>query len=213
MLRFPCSDLELLRHSANLSRYATGMGVSYDNLGSSIVIESDRGIWKAGKRCPDILVSRAGIHDAEQRLYSTIPYGKFVILQLGTARTPISSFEEEAVHFNLLPRGAQYQKTDDPTETWLSDEQVFPPNVKSGEDGLVVIVRPDLYIAYVGNGDWLNTSKSSLVQGLLDQSDATVPPSPAEKSATEVEAKSDPVSKPWLQIVGAFFLYFNTWGK
>ncbi|KAI0903025.1 FAD binding domain-containing protein [Ustulina deusta] len=192
--------------------YITGMGVSYDNLGSSIVIESDRGIWKAGKRCPDILVSRAGIHDAEQRLYSTIPYGKFVILQLGTARTPISGFEEEAVHFNLLPRGAQYQKTDDPTETWLSDEQVFPPNVKSGEDGLVVIVRPDLYIAYVGNGDWLNTSKSSLVQGLLDQSDATVPPSPAEKSATEVEAKSDPVSKPWLQIVGAFFLYFNTWG-
>lgn len=189
------------------------MGVSYDSLGSPLVIESSCDIWKAGKRCPDIRMSRVGNHDDEQQLYSMIPYGKFLILQLGTTRTPLPRFEEEAVHFNLVPRGVQHERIDDPKETWLTDKQVFSLNETSGEDSLVVIVRPDMYIGYVGNGNWLKTSKSSLVQGLLDQFDAAVPPSPTEKLAVEAVTKSGPVSRPWLQILGAFFLYFNTWGK
>ncbi|GAP91334.1 putative FAD monooxygenase [Rosellinia necatrix] len=191
--------------------YITGMGVSYDGLGSSMVIESEQAIWEAGKRCPDILISKVG-SDGEKRLYSTVPYGKFLVLQLGTARTPPARFEEEAIHFTLLPRDAQREKADNLEETWVADGQAFPPNVVSGEGSLVVIVRPDMYIAYVGDGGWLETSKSSLVQGLLDQSDAPAPPLSTDKPEAEEIAKSKTDSKPWLQILGAFFLYFNTWG-
>lgn len=199
------------------------MGVAYDGLGSSAVIESNQGIWTAGKRCPDILISRVGGQDAEKRLYSQVPYGKFLILHLGAARAPQARFEDEAVHFTLLPQGTQHEGSDDQKETWFSDEQIFPSEVVSGESNLVVVVRPDLYIGYVGDGDWLKTSKGSLVDCFLGQSDVsappppsspTTPPSPAEKPATEAAvAKPALGSKPWLQILGAFFLYFNTWGK
>ncbi|KAI0483809.1 FAD binding domain-containing protein [Xylaria cf. heliscus] len=192
--------------------YITGMGVSYDNLGSSLVIESNQGIWKAGKRCPDILMSRLGCDESKQRLYSMFPYGNFLILQLGAARPPISCFEEEAIHLTVLPQGEQGQMAEGLKEVWLSDDKIFPQNIMSGKDSLVVVIRPDMYIGYVGNGDWLKTSKSSLIQGLFDNSNATPPSSLTEKAATAEIKKPGPASKPWLQILGSFFLYFNTWG-
>lgn len=124
-----------------------GMGVSYDGLGSELITESERGIWKAGKRCPDIYLTRVGKKDPE-RLYSLVSYGRFLIFTIGGQQSD-HSFSDISTYFTLLPEKTEGAST---TDTVVEDG-VFSSDVVSGGERFVVVVRPDMYIGYVGDGD------------------------------------------------------------
>ena len=131
------------------------MGVAYHGLGSSQVVESQQGIWMAGKRCPDlVVVALAGAAEAlPQRLYSTVRYGRFLILQVGGAsRVQVfDPFRDAADVFALVARGDSIDSNNaygvDNIRTFVSGGQVAP-----GEH-FTVVVRPDMYIGYVGGED------------------------------------------------------------
>lgn len=118
------------------------MGVSYDSVGSELITESERGLWKAGKRCPEIFVSRPG-DEKTVSLYSKFKYGNFLILWVGGKGRTQPSANSNETHFNLLPSGANGA---DSEGTVLTSEVIQP------DDDFVVVVRPDMYIGYVGQG-------------------------------------------------------------
>lgn len=130
------------------------MGVAYDGLGSELISESERGIWKAGKRCPDIYLRGPGKEDATKRLYSMLSYGKFVILVVGGQQGFRCYFQDICTYLTLLPDrpGKEARGECHETNTSLGDH-VFVSEVVTEDQEFVVIVRPDMYIGYVGDGD------------------------------------------------------------
>ncbi|KAI5861029.1 FAD binding domain-containing protein [Durotheca rogersii] len=138
--------------------YITGMGVSYDGLGSELIVESEQGIWKAGKRCPDIRLTHIATGEAK-RLYSTVTYGKYLILALGRERNLEKRFGDLCTYFTLLPSSSTRAETsgdDTKQETETEREAgagVFSSEVVAVADDFVVVVRPDMYIGYIGRGD------------------------------------------------------------
>lgn len=123
------------------------MGVSYDDMGSELISESERGIWKAGKRCPDLLLQRPE-EDHPRRLYSRIDYGRYLVLAVGNERKHETSWGGIATHFELLPEDSVVK--DDSGTTFTSE-------LVSTEDKFTVVVRPDMYIGFVGEGDgWMD---------------------------------------------------------
>ncbi|KAH9905170.1 FAD binding domain-containing protein [Xylariomycetidae sp. FL2044] len=132
--------------------YITGMGVSYDGLKSELVVESERGIWKAGKRCPDIYLRRPGAAEP-QRLYSMVSYGKYLLLTIGGAKEGCQcGFKDQCVRLTLLPPAGSSAPVNGHTQG--GDERVFTSDVISEADGkYVVVIRPDMYVGYVGEGD------------------------------------------------------------
>lgn len=121
------------------------MGVSYQGLGSALVAESEHGIWKAGARCPDVVVELAG--KGSSRLYRETTYGKFLVLLVGgggggheDARV---GHEDVAVVRRALPRGAPGSAGEE-APCFLADW------VGAG-DVYSVVIRPDMYVGYVGD--------------------------------------------------------------
>ncbi|KAJ6438855.1 FAD monooxygenase [Purpureocillium lavendulum] len=130
--------------------YITGMGVSYQGMGSPLVRESEYGFWKAGDRCPDVVLHTAG--KGSTRLYHETTYGKFLVLRIGKHSNRPIGHEEIAVAFNILPAedsgedSGQLQVQHVRHETGI---QTFHADWVANEDSLAVVVRPDMYLGYV----------------------------------------------------------------
>ncbi|KAG8163836.1 hypothetical protein KVR01_005754 [Diaporthe batatas] len=135
--------------------YITGMGVSYDEVGSELIQNSSSGLWIAGKRCPDIeLTPVASESKQATRLYSIVEYGKFLVLSIGGSpeEGSTSSFEDVARVLTLLPEGAAASP---------STGEAFSSGLIGSGESFTVVIRPDMYIGYVGTGsgwrDYLGT--------------------------------------------------------
>lgn len=120
------------------------MGVSYDALGSELITESDSGLWRAGKRCPELFLNRIGDKQTI-RLYQMLDYGKYLIISVGGSGQPGCSgqFSGVASHLTLLSPGSA---------TEFSGDKVFTSEIVKSDDDFIVVVRPDMYIGYVGQG-------------------------------------------------------------
>ncbi|KAK8112314.1 FAD binding domain containing protein [Apiospora kogelbergensis] len=139
--------------------YITGksrMGVSYHEMGSCLIVDSERDIWRAGKRCPDLVLTSPVI-SAEQEgqkqwLYSLARYGRFLVLAIGA--TPgdlhwLQRFRCAADVISLTPRGHGVHSAMDTSGT---DEGLptFASELVAPGDAFTVLVRPDMYIGFVG---------------------------------------------------------------
>ncbi|PTB71799.1 hypothetical protein M440DRAFT_1473218 [Trichoderma longibrachiatum ATCC 18648] len=123
--------------------YITGMGVAYDGMESPAVQESGHGFWRAGKRCPDAVLSQPDV-DGDIWLYSQVTYGEFLILAIGNHPKQVPTHEDTAVLFNILPSSANVEgMATSRTRTYIADWA--KPN-----EAFAVLVRPDMYIGYVG---------------------------------------------------------------
>lgn len=115
------------------------MGVSYDGLGSELITESEQGLWKAGKRCPELFLERPGDKQT-LRLYSMFDYGKYLILSIGGSgqHEYHGKLSSPATHLRLLSPGSA-----------SADDTAFISELVNPDDDLVVVVRPDMYIGEV----------------------------------------------------------------
>ncbi|KAI0839474.1 FAD binding domain-containing protein [Hypoxylon sp. FL0890] len=147
--------------------YITGMGVSYDGVGSELIRESERGIWKAGKRCPDIWLTRAG--GEATRLYSMVSYGKYLVLFLG--EQDIQTFLKNiTTYFILRPNNAGQNEANGHSNGLKDQVDVFLSDIVTAEDNFVVVVRPDMYIGYVREGDGWKGYLEQLYVTSMDES-------------------------------------------
>ncbi|KAH8651432.1 FAD binding domain-containing protein [Xylariales sp. PMI_506] len=127
--------------------YITGMGVEYSGTGSSMIWQSEYGIWKAGKRCPDIILLKGETDETPTRLYSIASYGKFLLLSLGSKISPAwtHQFVGVSTHLIILPQSQSSGEDCEP------NSHVYKSNSVTNEDNHVVVVRPDMYIGYIGD--------------------------------------------------------------
>lgn len=127
------------------------MGVSYDDLSSPLITESECGIWKAGNRCPDVLLTpQEG--GPETWLYSVVSYGKYLLLSIGKHQEVDSKYSELVSPIEIFPSSTP-NTTPPVTETSaFLKSTVFTAGWASNEP-IAIIVRPDMYIGYVGTDD------------------------------------------------------------
>lgn len=120
--------------------YITGMGVSYEACGSPLVQESVHGAWKAGFRCPDMVIKPLAGGD-ERRLYAEASYGKYLLLSIGKNQES-KDLGLPVTKYSILPEGTAaadgHVETNTYTADWATTDDVFH-----------VVVRPDMYIAFV----------------------------------------------------------------
>ncbi|KJZ76947.1 hypothetical protein HIM_03824 [Hirsutella minnesotensis 3608] len=124
--------------------YITGMGVSYESFKSPLIWASERGIWKAGHRCPDVILRNVG--GKNTRLYTEAIYGNYIILLIGNHRTVANNHGDITKTYRVRP--ALTNSTEG--KTLNSGECAYEADWVSDEDSFVVVVRPDMYIGYVG---------------------------------------------------------------
>ncbi|KAJ2974513.1 hypothetical protein NQ176_g6015 [Zarea fungicola] len=115
------------------------MGVSYENCGSHTVQQSEHGIWKAGFRCPDMVVTPLG-GIGERRLYSEVEYGNYLLLSIGSASVLNPGLESVVTQYAILAE-------DDKSTS--NSEKMYTASWASLNDVFHVVVRPDMYIAFV----------------------------------------------------------------
>ncbi|KAI1049064.1 hypothetical protein LB506_004690 [Fusarium annulatum] len=123
--------------------FITGMGVNYSEFATPLIQGTELGIWKPGYRCPDVVMT--GSSGKTSRLYENVSYGDFIVLAIGRRLAAISA---SAPVYTILPNGSTngvvecHQNRDgnkDFTADWCKNE-----------DSAIVIVRPDMYVGYVG---------------------------------------------------------------
>ncbi|KAI1803974.1 FAD binding domain-containing protein [Daldinia bambusicola] len=131
--------------------YITGMGVSYDRIGSELIEDSEQSIWKAGKRCPDILLLRDETNEVV-RLYSTTSYGKYLVLFVGGSEV-IQSFKNICTYLILRPSTSEQTPMNGHNSGSQDEVRTFSSDAVAIDDNFTVVVRPDMYIGYVGKGD------------------------------------------------------------
>ncbi|PHH79229.1 hypothetical protein CDD82_2527 [Ophiocordyceps australis] len=123
--------------------YITGMGVAYHELDSPLIKPSAHGIWKAGHACPDLQLDTP---NGTTRIYAEVSYGKYLLLSIGRVGGPIGH-EHVAVHYHIIPQntppksGSAHVKAHD---------KVFRAAWADENDCFMVVVRPDMYIGFVG---------------------------------------------------------------
>ncbi|KAK8077075.1 FAD binding domain containing protein [Apiospora saccharicola] len=149
--------------------YITGMGVAYDGLGSPLVVESERGLWKAGRRCPDLAMQLCGTQPPGMeldtcRLYGVARkfyYGLFLLLVIGHQSHAAPDLQQQfswiANTVTLVCSGAVPSLTVPSKLSGLpyAGDWSFVTDVVGPDDSFIVVVRPDLYIGYVGDKDGL----------------------------------------------------------
>ncbi|OTA96855.1 hypothetical protein M434DRAFT_27471 [Hypoxylon sp. CO27-5] len=116
--------------------YITGMGLSYDG-GSELISESERGIWKAGKRCPDIRLIR--IDDDEViRLYSAVSYGRLLdtLSRLGEQDLQ-TLFRNISTYFI---KNVDQKQVNGYSNVLSGQVDIYSSNVVTAEDDFVVVV-------------------------------------------------------------------------
>ncbi|KAK8087325.1 FAD binding domain containing protein [Apiospora phragmitis] len=149
-----------------------GMGVAYDEMNSLLVVASERGIWKAGTRCPDLRLHPCFPYAKtvdDHRLYQVARrygYGRFLVLVLGNkmnyAQAFRNRFGQAANVVNLMWRGlawAIYAATKGRSSAKHSTcairrargQRAYGSAEVEPSDSFTVVVRPDMYIGYVGD--------------------------------------------------------------
>jgi phenol 2-monooxygenase len=149
------SYVELIERNAG---FITGMGVKYDSLQSPFVVESQRGIFKAGERCPDLWLQDPATKDAS-RLYQKIIYGRYVLLLINGCADAFQKEVKESAFLLVLPLKplealrAGVATAESCTYEKVGDRGAFGCSwIRSGER-YAVLVRPDCYIEYVDEFD------------------------------------------------------------
>lgn len=149
--------------------YITGMGVAYDWVGSELIqspVEQSPGeeldkspvasCWTAGLRCPDFPLVPAGSSDGTgSRVYSLAEYGKYTVFLLGEANLETDTTwpaASNATFYKVLPATSSALASAGVTKKGVYTV-AEPGLVDSGTDSFAVVVRPDMYIGYVGVGD------------------------------------------------------------
>ncbi|GMF68352.1 unnamed protein product [Aspergillus oryzae] len=135
--------------------YITGMGVSYSS-NTPLVVDSNYGDFVAGNRCPDLWVTKLPVRSSQtnaeelsrMRLYELFGYGKFKVLFIGNEKP--ASFEQ-AIE---LQQKAEIWHIHDQDHRLTTLTYEFGAEWVKSDEGAVVVVRPDLYIGYVGK-DWV----------------------------------------------------------
>lgn len=132
-----------------------GMGVSYDGAGSPLIKESTRGIWTAGRRCPDVWL-KTSTEEEPKRLYDLVAgkYGKHLVLKIGQQSNGSAlpdGLQDVARLFGVAPHKAETRTTI--PEDSSSTEESFTAEWVGDDDDFTVVVRPDMYIGYVDQGD------------------------------------------------------------
>lgn len=149
------SYVELIEKNAG---FITGMGVKYDGLQSPFVVESQRGIFKAGERCPDLWLEESSKKEVI-RLYQKLIYGRYVLLLINGHLDPPQNQVKENVFLQVLPLKplqalrAGLAMVEDGSGDDTDEGVVFSCSwVKKGQS-YAVLVRPDCYIEYVDKRD------------------------------------------------------------
>uniref|UniRef100_A0A0D2XKQ1 FAD-binding domain-containing protein n=1 Tax=Fusarium oxysporum (strain Fo5176) TaxID=660025 RepID=A0A0D2XKQ1_FUSOF len=123
--------------------FITGMGVNYSEFATPLIQGTELGIWKPGYRCPEVVIT--GSSGKTSRLYENVSYGDFIVLAIGRRLPAISV---SAPVYTILPNGSTnghmgcHQNRD--------GDKNFTADWVKNEDSAIVIVRPDMYIGYVG---------------------------------------------------------------
>ena len=136
------------------------MGVSYSST-TPLVVDSSYGDFVAGNRCPDLWVTklpeRSSQTNAEEfsriRLYELFTYGRFKVLFIGNEKP--ASFEQ-AIE---LQQKAEIWHIHDQGHRLTTLTHEFSAEWVKSNEGAVVVVRPDMYIGYVGK-DWVQYLES-----------------------------------------------------
>jgi hypothetical protein len=126
--------------------YITGMGITYSGCGSEIVQESGTGAWKAGHPCPDFDVV-VPEDTTPKRLYSRVTYGNFLFFVKDDITDHVGKFGQLVTDIKLVPKHAI-------GESASGGPLVYATDFVSDEDSFsAAVVRPDMYIGYVGTVD------------------------------------------------------------
>lgn len=124
------------------------MGVSYQDCNSALIKASEHGIWKAGYRCPDVVLESEG--KGSTRLYTEATYGKYLVLFVGNHQSVGLGHEDVAVPYHIRPvdKAEAVQANGHAAEK--GTRKSFKADWVGPDDLFVVVVRPDMYIGYVG---------------------------------------------------------------
>lgn len=138
------------------------MGITYQGLPSPAIRESERGMWIAGHRCPDVLLTNSRGED--KWLYNLVSYGKFYILSIGGRSKSPAPLPEAAVLYDVLPHGSCSEMTGKLSRSQFEKRHTFSAQWLVPQDTCIVVVRPDMYIGVVdtsfdGIGDWFEALK------------------------------------------------------
>ncbi|POR36250.1 FAD binding domain containing protein [Tolypocladium paradoxum] len=140
--------------------YITGMGVSYHDANSPLIKASEHGIWKAGYRCPDVVLESEG--KGSTRLYTEATYGRYLVLFIGNHQNVGLGHGDVAVPYRIRPvdkpetvRTNGYASSKEngihaANGTAGTAGKTFKADWVNSEDSFVVVVRPDMYIGCVG---------------------------------------------------------------
>jgi phenol 2-monooxygenase len=152
------------------SSFITGMGVQYSNLDSPLVRESEKGVWKAGHRAPDLWLHDKKTQDSI-RLYQKMTYGRYMfILVQSTKKIKVTRLEFMTMvrleSLRSMGVGMEREAEKDEEKTTLDKEAFGCALVKKGEE-YAVLVRPDCYVEFVGEVDEGITYIAERLPGLL----------------------------------------------
>lgn len=121
------------------------MGVAYNEFNSPLVVPSEVGIWRAGYRCPDVEVTPIKGGDSRW-LYKEAVYGKHLVLAIGNTQVADLGFHEHTYRFDIASEPASDRAAE-------VDNKVFRADWVGKKDSFVVLVRPDMYVAYAGDAE------------------------------------------------------------
>ncbi|KAF4462068.1 phenol 2-monooxygenase [Fusarium albosuccineum] len=137
--------------------YITGMGVAYGEFPTPLVSGSEQGIWKPGERCPDVYLTTAS--GESTRLYASVSYGGFLVISVGRHLNNAPTHPSQASVFTILPPGVTNghngvsNGVSNGATNGKTQETVFTADWASESEPVVVVVRPDMYVGYVGKSD------------------------------------------------------------
>lgn len=115
--------------------------MAYNDCDSPLVQPSARGMWKAGFRCPDVIISPFEGGEA-RRLYSEVSYGKYIVLALGMAAVNVG-FPGTVSQMSIVGKHSALGK--------ISGDSVYTSEWVDEEKAGFVVVRPDMYISCVAD--------------------------------------------------------------
>ena len=156
------------------SGFITGMGVSYASLKSPLVVESQKGIFKAGERCPDLWLQEAVSRDTH-RLYSKLVYGRYLLLVINDTTTGFIIGKSVSPFLSVMAlkpleamrAGVANPGCTNPEKPRTSN--AFGCSWVKEDERYAVLVRPDCYIEVVEKTEKVAAYLDSRFPGMLKQ--------------------------------------------
>ncbi|KAJ4338997.1 hypothetical protein N0V95_007890 [Ascochyta clinopodiicola] len=157
--------------------FITGMGVQYADVKSPLVSGSERGVWQAGHRAPDLWLRDSRARD-DGRLYQQFVYGRYVVLLIGAAATAgEEEWEVKMPQFLSLLRLTELKarnvgvigapESANKEEGRDGDAETFGCSYVRPGDDYAVLVRPDCYVEIVGEVGEVRRYVEERLPGLL----------------------------------------------